>query len=89
MEENTIFIFPTKGFCEILFFQNKQELLKSVAAHPDIVIPILGGDNDTDLDNMFSNVYCALRKTVDGVSDVSCLSQMVEQSAQNLFATQQ
>lgn len=90
MESNThIFIFPTKSYCEILFFQSKQELLKSAAEHPDVVIPILGGGSDTELDDMFPNVYCALRKYVDGIRDVSALGEMLEQSAQNLFAIQQ
>lgn len=90
MESNTnIFMFPTKNYCEILFFQNKQEMLKSAAAYPDVVIPILGGGSDTELDEMFPNVYCALRKNVDGVGDVSVLGEMVERSAQNLLAIQQ
>lgn len=90
MESNTnIFMFPTKSYCEILFFQSKQEMLKSAAAHPDVVIPILGGGSDTELDEMFPNVYCALRKNVDGVGDVSVLGEMVERSAQNLLAIQQ
>lgn len=66
-----VFVFPTKDYDEILFFQSKQEMLKSAAAHPNVVIPILGGGNDTELDDMFQNVYCALRKHVDGVEDVS------------------
>lgn len=87
--DKSVFVFPTKGYDEILFFQSKQEMLKSAAAHPNVVIPILGGGNDTELDDMFQNVYCALRKHVNGVEDVSVLAEMVEQPAQNLFATQQ
>lgn len=84
-----VFVFPTKGYDEILFFQSKQEMLKSADAHPNVVIPILGGGNDTELDDMFQNVYCALRKHIDDVEDVSVFAEMVEQSAQNLFANQQ
>ena len=80
MKSNThIFIFPTKNYCEILFFQNKQEMLKSAAAYPDVVIPILGGGSDPELDDMFPNVYCALRKQIDGVGDVSALGEVLNQ----------
>ena len=77
----TTFIFPTKNDCEILFFQSRQELQKSAAAYPEIVIPIIGSDNDTELDSLFPNVYCAMRKSVDGAGDVSDLGEMLEQAA--------
>lgn len=77
----TAFIFPTKNNCEILFFQSKQELQKSVAAYPEIVIPIIGNGNDTELDSLFPNVYCAMRKSVDGIGNVSDLGEMLEQAA--------
>ena len=30
--DKNVFVFPTKGYDEILFFQSKQEMLKSAAA---------------------------------------------------------
>lgn len=87
--DERILVFPIKGCAEILFFQSKQEMLKSAVAYPNVVIPILGGGNDTELDDMFQNVYCALRKYANDVEGVSPLAGTAEQSAQNLFATQQ
>lgn len=85
----TTFIFPTKNDCEILFFQSKQELQKNAAAYPEIVIPIIGNGNDTELDSLFPNVYCAMKKSVDGVGDVSDLGEMLERSVLNPLAIQQ
>lgn len=87
MESNTnIFMFPTKNYCEILFFQSKQEMLKSAAEYPDVIIPILGGGSDTELDEMFPNVYCALRKNVDGVGDVSNLGENIKSRSDKIMS---
>ena len=38
---------------------------------------------------MFPNVYCAMRKSVDGVGNVSDLGEMLERSVLNPLAIQQ
>lgn len=87
--DKNVFVFPTKDYCEILFFQSKNEMLKSAAAYPDTVIPILGCGSDTELDDMFPNVYCALRKHLYGIGDISGFRKRAEQSVRNSLATQQ
>lgn len=63
------------------FSKASRNYKKSVAAYPEIVIPIIGNGNDTELDSLFPNVYCAMRKSVDGIGNVSDLGEMLEQAA--------
>ncbi|MDE6102633.1 MAG: hypothetical protein K2F73_06630 [Ruminococcus sp.] len=83
---NEVLAIPTKGFCEILFFQSKDELLKAVDAHPNTVFPVLDGNNGIDTNGSFSDVYCAIRKSVN---DSVSLGEMVEHMVHNLLTAQQ
>ena len=64
---NEVLAVPTKGFCEILFFKSRDGLLKAVDAYSDAVFPIIGGNDSIDTNGSFSDVYCALKKSVNGV----------------------
>lgn len=83
---NEVLAVPTKGFCEILFFQSRDELLKAVDAYPDTIFPVLNGNNGIDINGSFSDVYCAFRKSVN---DSVSLGEMAEHMVRSLLTTQQ
>lgn len=83
---NEVLAIPTKGFCEILFFQSKDALLKAVNAYPDIIFPVINGNNRLDTNGSFSNIYCAFRKSVN---DYVSLGEMAEHVFHSLLTTQQ
>ena len=55
-------VFPTEKFCEFIFFQNKEEMMKSVNTYPDALCCLIGGGIDAELDIKFPNVFVAVRK---------------------------
>lgn len=58
---NAIEVFPIKGYCELMVFQNKNDLETAASAHPEIVVPIIGAGR-SNADNDFPGVFIALRK---------------------------
>lgn len=58
---NAIEVFPIKGYCELMVFQNKNDLEMAASAHPKIVVPIIGAGR-SNADNDFPGVFIALRK---------------------------
>lgn len=61
---NVMEIFPLKGYCELMVFQNESDLKEVASANPKIVVPIIGaGRSNADTD--FPNVFIALRKDAE------------------------
>ncbi|MGN1135564.1 MAG: hypothetical protein ACI4SF_05030 [Oscillospiraceae bacterium] len=58
---NAIAIFPIKGYCELMVFQNKNDLETAASAHPEIVVPIIGAGK-SNADDDFPGAFIALLK---------------------------